>query len=246
MREKILKLRLEGKTYNEIKNILKCSKSTISYHCSSIEKNEKIKSINLDIKNKNQIKNKSFLLPDKKILDEILNLRKLKKSYNEINKELNISLNIIKKVCRKYGLFKKRKFSEISEEKILNIRLLYSELKSTRKVSKELGISRDSVRKYVNVEYRNKLTIEELKINRSKSVVDWRKRTKMELVKYKGGCCVECGYNKCIEALQFHHLDPLEKDFTISGKSWSFERLKNEVDKCILLCANCHIEIHNK
>ena len=77
-------------------------------------------------------------------------------------------------------------------------------------------------------------------------VVDWRKRTKVKLVEYKGGCCCRCGYNKSMNVLQFHHLDPAKKDFTIGGKSWSYERLKEEVDKCILVCANCHIEIHEE
>jgi hypothetical protein len=45
--------------------------------------------------------------------------------------------------------------------------------------------------------------------------------------------------------LEFHHLDPNEKDFSIGGKSWSLERLKKEVDKCILICANCHRELHS-
>jgi hypothetical protein len=49
-----------------------------------------------------------------------------------------------------------------------------------------------------------------------------------------------------MNVLQFHHLDPTKKDFTIGGKSWSYERLKQEVDKCILVCANCHIEIHEE
>jgi ribosomal protein L30E len=77
-----------------------------------------------------------------------------------------------------------------------------------------------------------------------KYVVDFRKRTKIKLVEYKGGKCEKCEYKKCIEALEFHHLNPNEKDFTISGKSWSFDRLKEEVDKCILVCSNCHKEIH--
>ena len=52
------------------------------------------------------------------------------------------------------------------------------------------------------------------------------------------------GYDKCIEALAFHHLDPMEKDFNIGGKSWAIETLKKEADKCILVCHNCHTEIH--
>jgi hypothetical protein len=67
---------------------------------------------------------------------------------------------------------------------------------------------------------------------------------KIRLVEYKGGKCQICGYNKCFNALEFHHLNPNSKDFTISGKSLSFEKLKYEVDKCILVCSNCHSEIH--
>lgn len=72
-----------------------------------------------------------------------------------------------------------------------------------------------------------------------------RQRLKEKLVEYKGGKCEICGYNKCINALEFHHLDPSEKDFGISnGNAIAFEKAKKEVDKCILVCANCHREIH--
>jgi len=46
--------------------------------------------------------------------------------------------------------------------------------------------------------------------------------------------------------MTFHHEDPNKKDFNISGKSYSFERMKKEVDKCILLCGNCHGEVHEE
>lgn len=77
------------------------------------------------------------------------------------------------------------------------------------------------------------------------SVVDWRKRTKIKLIAYKGGKCEICGYDKPIPAVYaFHHLDPNKKDFAISGKSWGYEKLKEEADKCQLLCQNCHTEVH--
>lgn len=66
-------------------------------------------------------------------------------------------------------------------------------------------------------------------------------------MEYKGGKCQKCGYDKCENALTFHHLNPQEKDFNIAKKynvSWS--KLKNELDKCVLLCANCHAEEHAK
>ncbi len=80
-----------------------------------------------------------------------------------------------------------------------------------------------------------------------RSVKKYRKKVKERLVEYKGGKCEICGYDKCIDALEFHHLDPKEKDFTLSSSNvLSFDRMKKEVDKCILVCANCHREIHHK
>ena len=66
---------------------------------------------------------------------------------------------------------------------------------------------------------------------------------------YKGGKCSRCGYDKCEAALQFHHLNPDEKEFTLSkinlnDSNFTFETLLKEADKCILLCANCHAEEH--
>lgn len=67
------------------------------------------------------------------------------------------------------------------------------------------------------------------------------------LIEYKGGKCERCGYNKSMRALEFHHLDPSEKDFGISKQiNRNIDDLKKEVDKCILLCSNCHAEIHEE
>ena len=65
-------------------------------------------------------------------------------------------------------------------------------------------------------------------------------------VEYKGGSCAVCGYNRCIEALEFHHNNSSGKDFSISEKGYtrSWAKVKEELDKCMLLCANCHREIH--
>lgn len=69
-------------------------------------------------------------------------------------------------------------------------------------------------------------------------------RIKQQAVNYKGGRCQSCGYNRCLMALQFHHLDPTQKDFEISQASLPWDLIKQELDKCILVCANCHTEIH--
>lgn len=63
---------------------------------------------------------------------------------------------------------------------------------------------------------------------------------------YKGNSCFCCGYHKCPDALEFHHLDPSKKDFSISDRNIKFnwEDIQKELDKCILVCSNCHKEIH--
>jgi len=65
-------------------------------------------------------------------------------------------------------------------------------------------------------------------------------------VEYGGACCQMCGYKKCMRALSFHHKDPSKKDFGLSarGLTRSWKKTKAELDKCILLCANCHMEVH--
>jgi len=74
-----------------------------------------------------------------------------------------------------------------------------------------------------------------------------RTKLKKDLVEYKGCKCEKCGIvdKKHLSIYDFHHLNPKEKDIAISGSyCLSFERLKKEVDKCLLLCSNCHRIIH--
>jgi hypothetical protein len=69
---------------------------------------------------------------------------------------------------------------------------------------------------------------------------------KLKLIEYKGGKCEICGYSKCNSALEFHHKDSSTKDDTISlMMSQEYEVIKKEVDKCNLLCSNCHRELHH-
>lgn len=73
-----------------------------------------------------------------------------------------------------------------------------------------------------------------------------RKQMKQRAVEYKGGSCKICGYNKCFRALEFHHLDPSKKEIKISDNTLrSWEVVKAELDKCVLLCACCHVEVHD-
>lgn len=71
---------------------------------------------------------------------------------------------------------------------------------------------------------------------------------KLALVKSKGGCCSVCGYHRNLAALVFHHRDSAEKDFKLDVRSLSNRKLEpvlGELDKVILVCANCHAELHN-
>ena len=70
------------------------------------------------------------------------------------------------------------------------------------------------------------------------------RKIKEACVAYKGGKCQKCGYDRCVAALDFHHRRPDKKEFRVSGNTWSV-KLRKELDKCDLLCANCHREAHN-
>lgn len=82
---------------------------------------------------------------------------------------------------------------------------------------------------------------------RCEKVSQRRKSIKLKLVADFGGKCCICNYSKCVEALEFHHLDPLKKSFSLSSKGITRSYSKNleEAKKCILVCANCHREIES-
>lgn len=89
-----------------------------------------------------------------------------------------------------------------------------------------------------------KQTSQERQEKQKKSVKRWRQENRKKIIEYKGGKCEKCGYNKCIEALDFHHIDPSQKEFNLCNTTLSLNKLKIEADKCVLLCSNCHREFH--
>jgi hypothetical protein len=80
---------------------------------------------------------------------------------------------------------------------------------------------------------------------RAAAVAKRRRRVKEILVGEAGGRCAICGYDRHIGALHFHHLDPERKSFSIAhrGITRSIDAVREEVKKCVLLCANCHAEV---
>lgn len=76
-----------------------------------------------------------------------------------------------------------------------------------------------------------------------------RARIKTELLQRRGGKCKSCGYSKSFSALCFHHIDPQQKNFNISGirlTTISRRLLEEEADRCDVYCLNCHSELHDK
>jgi 5-methylcytosine-specific restriction endonuclease McrA len=71
-----------------------------------------------------------------------------------------------------------------------------------------------------------------------------RRRIKEKAIELMGGKCQICGYDRYQGALDFHHVDPATKSFGIgNGHSRSWDRVKEELAKCVSVCANCHGEI---
>lgn len=81
--------------------------------------------------------------------------------------------------------------------------------------------------------------------DKAKKALIERNKALVAGVRSKG--CSICGYNKCQEALDFHHLDSSIKDIGIKDavRQKGTEKLKEEIAKCIVVCANCHREIHH-
>jgi predicted HNH restriction endonuclease len=74
------------------------------------------------------------------------------------------------------------------------------------------------------------------------------RKSKLELIRIKGMQCEVCGYSRNYAALEFHHTDPASKDFQLDLRSLSNRRwdaILEERKKCLLLCSNCHAELHN-
>jgi hypothetical protein len=125
------------------------------------------------------------------------------------------------------------------KEQILKLR---SKGKTYREIQNILKCSRSLISYYVNPNG---------KINNTKRKNKNRFRQRMKYKLLLGGKCCICGYSKCLNALHFHHKDMKQKSFHISDAIWGKHNLKEqqikaEIKKCILLCANCHAELHSK
>ncbi len=143
---------------------------------------------------------------------------------------------------------------------INKLKKLIDENLSQREIAKNFDCSQSTVKYYLkkyNLNTNIKATkdtyvskAESKKAKQKRNIVSVHNRRlsqKIKAIDYKGGKCQICNYKKSNRALSFHHINPDEKDIkltstNIAGRKW--EVIKNELDKCILLCANCHMEVH--
>jgi len=170
----------------------------------------------------------------KELLEQFVNQNL---SANKIAKELNLSLSTIRYWLRKYNL--KTNFVTFRDQ------IKRTEVQTGNKTCPSCKICKNVSNFYIR---KNTTDLSSyckqcfITLTLAK-----QRKFKIQCIEYKGGSCINCGYNKYAGALEFHHLDPSKKDFHISkSRSWKFdEKTKQELDKCALLCANCHREAHS-
>ena len=177
--------------------------------------------------------------------EKIIELRKQRKSYKTIKKLLGCSVGYIAEICKSQnlndiGLDISKKLTESEQEQLKE----YYKTHTKKETAEQFGVSTATVLKY-STPKRIKLTNSEKIKKNYEHVKYFRKKIKERAVEYKGGKCSICGYDRCINAFDFHHLDPQQKDFSISGNcNRAWDKVKAELDKCIIVCSNCHREIH--
>jgi len=178
--------------------------------------------------------------------EKILSLREKGFSYRKIADELKCSKATISYHCQRNSLndIGLKRLPLINDE-IINVRVYYK-THTQLETSKHFNISVTTVKRYVDKK-RVLLTNEEKRKRNYAHIKTFRQRMKEKSVEYKGGKCIICGYDKSVYSLVFHHRNPKEKDFTIgSYTNIGWDKVKKELDKCDLLCNNCHGELHEK
>jgi len=178
---------------------------------------------------------------------QIIKLREKGYSYNKIAKELNVSKAVISYHLKNIGMNNPLgdKGLELKKEVIEEIIELHKNGITKKKIAKKLNISYTTVIKYTGKNITEILTDDEKKNKLYEKHKNWRVGIKIKAIKYLGGECIKCGYKKCVAALDLHHKGDEKKEFVISGSNLkAFDKLIPELNKCVVLCSNCHREHH--
>ncbi len=176
--------------------------------------------------------------------EQIVKLRQEGKTYKQIRTITGYAKATISYHCKNANLSDCNKFKKPTSEQVVEMQMLHHKGISTKEIAKLFERDPRTILKWITVK-RTKMSSEEKRQRQNIRLQDFRRNLKKTLVEYKGGCCEKCGYDKCVRALQFHHKNPNEKEFTISYVTNSLKRMMKEVDKCMLLCANCHAEVED-
>jgi transposase-like protein len=152
--------------------------------------------------------------------------------YASIARELGVSLSTVHYWTRKHGLAKPRKVPRAAIEAALRngSRTVASRCRRHGETDFVIVGGGKGVR---------------CRMCRAEAVARRRRKVKRILVDEAGGRCRICGYDRCIAALEFHHINPGEKSFGLAqrGITRAIEKVREEAAKCVLLCANCHVEV---
>lgn len=120
----------------------------------------------------------------------------------------------------------------------------------------ELNVGYSTLRKYVkqyNIQHDSRVKKGGGTFNKnrysSKKVTELRRKIKLQSLEYRGGMkCTICGFNEPVpDCYAFHHRDPAQKSpdwQKMKTNTWSFKKMKDELDKCDILCHNCHAKLH--
>lgn len=106
-----------------------------------------------------------------------------------------------------------------------------------KRIARAIGCSANTVKYHLRPDIKTRI---------NHSGIENRKKRRQKFKISQGGCCKICGYNKCLNALHFHHLDEETKKSSLASMllRGSIEKAQEEAKKCILICGNCHAEIH--
>ena len=220
--EQYKKLIAKGYTSKQIGDELKISSGTVKAHL-----------IKLGLRT--IYKKDPIIIDENKLRDLVIKHY----SIDKISKEFGCGHASIKTALKRHGLKTEAKWT-------IGRKVASEEIKSGFKTCNKCGVKKElnSDNFYIK---KSGVFHHWCKKCNCQITYDKQRKIKTDALAYKGGKCCMCGYNKYFGALEFHHLDPSKKEFSIGElRAYRWEKLKPELDKCICVCKNCHAEIHGK
>jgi len=194
------------------------------------------------------------------LIEKYKELSKKGYGYYKIAKELNMPVTTTKRYMKKLGIKTINSPYDHVEIPLDKLKELINQNKSTYQIAKMLSSSQTNIRYWLKKYNLKTIAMSEGTYKVSKSQFNFQNEKnnytknknrgierKLFFIKQLGGKCSNCGYNRNYSALTFHHKNPNEKESGLDLRKmsgYSFNKLQIEVNKCQLLCHNCHMELH--